>query len=81
MLNNLRAELVRKGLDPEKAVETVLGCNPKTAKSKTHGITDFSVPEAVKVANAYFEHDNFDFLYLFEKADSQNGNVPIGQRN
>lgn len=81
MLYNLRAELTRKGLKPEKSIVAILGCTYKTAKSKLDGATDFTVPEAVKVANAYFEHDDFDFLYLFEKADSQNGNVPIGQRN
>ena len=63
MLNNLRAELVRKGLDPEKAVETVLGCNPKTAKSKTHGITDFSVPD-VEFVVAYIQKYDHLLVYL-----------------
>lgn len=32
MLSNLKAELVRKNLTPEKAIEDVLGCTYKTAK-------------------------------------------------
>lgn len=65
MLNNLRAELTRKGLDPEKAVEKVLGCTPKTAKAKTHGESDFSLSEALNIMSTYFKAEGFDFAYLF----------------
>ncbi len=71
MLNNLRAELTRKGLKPEKSIEAILGCTYKTAKSKLDGATDFTVPEAIKVMQAYFAQESFDFRYLFETQDEQ----------
>ena len=71
MLNNLRAELTRKGLKPEKAIEAVLGCTYKTAKSKLDGVTDFTVPEAIQVMQAYFAQENFEFEYLFATQDQE----------
>ena len=65
MLNNLRAELIRKNLNPEKAVEQTLGCTYKTAKSKTNGESDFTISEAFKIVNTYFPNGEFDFSYLF----------------
>lgn len=65
MLNNLRAELTRKNLNPEKAIEQTLGCTYKTASSKLKGDTDFSLPEALKVVDAYFSEDNFSIKELF----------------
>ena len=65
MLNNLRAEFIRKNLNPEKAVEQTLNCTYKTAKSKTSGESDFSLTEAFKIMHTYFENDGFDIEYLF----------------
>lgn len=65
MLCNLRAELTRKNLNPEKAIEQTLGCTYKTACSKLKGDTDFSLPEALKVVEAYFSEDNFSIKELF----------------
>ena len=65
MLNNLRAELIRKNLNPEKAVEQTLNCTYKTAKSKTSGESDFSLTEAFKIMDTFFPDDQFDFKYLF----------------
>lgn len=66
MLNNLKAELVRKNLVPEKAIEEVLGCTYKTARSKLNGNTDFSVAEAFKIVNNFFQNDNFSYEFLFK---------------
>lgn len=70
MLNNLRAELVRKELNPEKAIIATLGCTWKTANSKLRGESDFTVPEALEVVNAYFPNEKFkyDFEFLFENS-------------
>lgn len=65
MLNNLRAELIRKNQNPEKAVEQTLGCTYKTAKSKTNGESDFTLTEAFKIMNTFFPNGEFDFEYLF----------------
>ncbi len=66
MLSNLKAELVRKNLTPEKAIKDVLGCTYKTAKSKLNGDTDFSVTEAFKIVNSFFANDNFSYEFLFK---------------
>lgn len=69
MLNNLKAELVRKNLVPEKAVEAVLGCTSKTAKAKLNGESDFSLPEAIGIVHSFFANDNFSYEFLFENSD------------
>lgn len=65
MLNNLKAELVRKELEPEAAVCKALGCCSRTAKAKLRGTSDFTVPEAFKIVNCYFPNDDFSWDYLF----------------
>ncbi|HRR78067.1 MAG TPA: hypothetical protein P5191_14905 [Ruminococcus sp.] len=69
MLNNLKAELVRKNLSPEKAVEAALGCTNKTAKAKLNGESAFSVPEAISIVKRYFPDDNFGYEFLFENSE------------
>lgn len=66
MLNNLKAEFVRKGLEPKSAVRSVLGCCYKTADLKIKGIRDFTVPEALKIVDRYFPNHEFSWEYLFE---------------
>lgn len=66
MLNNLRAELVRKGFkNPVEAVVDALGCTEKTARNKLDGITPVTVPEAVAIIERYFMEDKFTIEYLF----------------
>ena len=66
MLNNLRAELVRKGYkNPAEAVVAALGCTDKTARNKLDGITPVTVPEAIAIVERYFVKDNFTIEYLF----------------
>lgn len=66
MLNNLKAELVKKGFKPEHAICNATGCCYKTASIKLKGIRDFTVPEAFKIVNTYFPNDKFSLEYLFE---------------
>lgn len=66
MLNNLKAELVKKGFKPEHAICYATGCCYKTASIKLKGIRDFTVPEAFKIVNTYFPNDKFSWEYLFE---------------
>lgn len=72
MLSNLKAELVRKEMHPEKAIEAVLRCTYKTARSKLNGKSDFTVPEAVKIVNCYFPNEKVDFMQLFADTSSEN---------
>ena len=78
MLNNLKAELVRKGLTPEKAIEALLGCSSKTASAKLDGKSEFSVTEAIKVTNCFFKNDNFDFEFLFTNFEDTPTTTPKG---
>ncbi|MBQ8298131.1 MAG: hypothetical protein IJX77_10165 [Ruminococcus sp.] len=68
MLCNLKAELVRKNLVPDKAIEAVLGCSNRTAKSKLNGITDFTVSEAFDIVHCYFPNREFEYEFLFAKS-------------
>jgi len=65
MLLNLKAEFVRKGLDPISSVSSALHCADKTARNKIDGKTDFTVPETITIVNSYFKNDNFEISYLF----------------
>ena len=70
MLNNLRAELVRKGYHtPSEAITAALGCSPKTARNKLDGKSPVTVPEAVKIIETYFTGDNFTIEYLFAQVE------------
>lgn len=65
MLLNLKAEFVRKGLDPVSSISSALKCTDKTARNKINGDTDFTVPEAVAIVNQFFKKDHFEIAYLF----------------
>jgi hypothetical protein len=66
MLNNLTAELVRKGYKtPALAISKALGCTDKTARNKIDGKSQVTVSEAVKIVQAYFAEDGFTIEYLF----------------
>lgn len=66
MLSNLKAEFVRKGIEPYKGVMSALGCAEKTARNRLNGVTPFTVPEAHKIMECYFKNDGFSIWYLFE---------------
>ena len=70
MLLNLKAEFVRKGLDPVSSISSVLCCTDKTARNKIDGRTDFTVPEAIKIVDKYFKSDGYGFEYLFNNANA-----------
>lgn len=72
MLNNLKAELVRKELKPGAAICAAIGCTPKTANEKLKGTKDFTVPEAFKIISNYFPDDGFSFEYLFNSSTTEN---------
>lgn len=69
MLSNLKAEYVRKNIEPNEGVMKALGCSAKTAYNKLNSITPMSVPEAVKIIKHDFSEDGFTIDYLF--ADSE----------
>ena len=65
MLYNLKAELVRKGLEPANAIAAALNCTEKTARNKLGNITPVTVPEAVAIQQRYFSLDEYSLEYLF----------------
>lgn len=65
MLHNLKAELVRKGLNPIEAISKTIGCTEKTARSKVSELTAFTVPEAIRIKEAFFVGSGLTFEYLF----------------
>lgn len=72
MLNNLCAELVRKGFNkPSEAVATALNCTLRTARNKLNNISPVTVPEAVKIIEKYFSNDNFTIEYLFTQTENK----------
>lgn len=58
MLNNLKAEFVRKNIVPYKGVMQSIGCTGRTARNKLKGITPLTIPEAVQIYESYFINDN-----------------------
>ena len=65
MLNNLKAELVRKNIDPTNGIAKAINCTKRTAKNKINGITPFTIPEAEIIMEKYFKDSGFTIRYLF----------------
>jgi len=69
MLCILKGELIKKGLDPVKALTQALHCSEKTARNKINEATALTLPEADKIVNSYFKKDKIPMKELF-KSDS-----------
>lgn len=70
MTLNLIAELVKLGIPANqvaKAVAKTIGSSEKTARNKLNGVTEWTVPEAVKINEEYFNGTQ-SIEYLFRKA-------------
>lgn len=61
-LNNLKAEMARKGYKVADLV-AVLGCSEKTARNKLNGGTEFTVGEAFKVRDEMFPDTRMEYLF------------------
>ena len=59
---NLIAELARANLKPHD-VAVVIERDDKTAKNKIYGLTDFTLPEAIKVRDVLFPSLRLEYLY------------------
>ena len=68
MLNNLKAEYVRKGLNPRDRVMAILKCSEKTARNKLEEKTPLTLPEAEKIRDADFEGFTLDYLFATDAA-------------
>lgn len=69
MTLNLIAELVKLGIPANqvaKAVAKTIGSSEKTARNKLNGVTEWTVPEAMKINEEYFDGTQ-SIEYLFRK--------------
>ncbi len=62
MLNNLRAEMVRKNITV-KDVARVLGLGNRATRDRIAGRVQFSVDEALAVRNEFFPELDIDYLF------------------
>ncbi len=69
MYLNLKAEYVRKGIEPYVGVMNTIKCSAKTAQNKLNGVTTFTVPEAFLIISNDFKGDGFTIDYLFANSD------------
>lgn len=72
MTNNLIAELVKKGVQPRavaKDIARTIGVSEKTARNKINGITEWTLPEAVKINEVYFS-GALSVEYLFQQSQT-----------
>lgn len=70
MSNNLIAELVKMGIAPRNVVKEIaktIEVSEKTARNKINGVTEWTLPEAVKINNEYFG-GAMSIEYLFAKS-------------
>lgn len=66
MLNNLRAAMAFKKISA-LVLAQLIGTTEKTINNKLNGITDFTLPEALKIRNNLFPE--YDLCYLFAPAE------------
>lgn len=69
MTLNLIAELVKLGIPANqiaKEIAKTIGSSEKTARNKLNGVTEWTVPEAMKINDKYFGGKQ-SIEYLFKK--------------
>ena len=67
MLYNLKAEFVRKQLNPLASIRCALNCSPKTAWNKLNERVQMSVSEAMKIKEEYFPDMDFEYLFASDQ--------------
>ncbi len=63
MYENLKAEFVRRGINPYEGIMAATGCSYGTARKKIKGASDFTVTEAGKITGKYFPDLAVDYLF------------------
>lgn len=69
MSKNLVAEFVKKGIQPRnvaKEVAKIIGVSEKTARNKINGVTEWTLPEAVRINETAFG-GSLNIEYLFAR--------------
>jgi len=65
-MKNLLAEMVRYGVT-NNDLQKILGCSEKTVQNKLSGKTEFTVPEAIKIRNYYFQGFRMEYLFASDE--------------
>ena len=67
MTLNLIAEMVKLGIPANqvaKEIAATIGSSEKTARNKLNGVTEWTVPEAMKINDKFFEgHQSIEYLF------------------
>lgn len=61
-MRNLQAEMARFRVS-KSDIKLILNCSDKTVDNKINGVTDFTVPEALKIRDTFFEGFRIDYLF------------------
>ena len=59
---NLAAEMARNNIKMGD-IARVIEKDEKTARNKTHGVSEFTLPEAVKIRDTFFPSCSLEYLY------------------
>lgn len=62
-LRNLKAEMVRIGIT-NYDVSRLLGCSEKTVRNKMSGRSQFTISEAEKIRDHFFESLSLEYLFV-----------------
>lgn len=68
-LTNLYIAFLQEKIKPEqvaRAISRAIGCSERTARNKLNGVSDFTIAEAVKINN-YFFNNKYEIGYLFKR--------------
>lgn len=69
MTNNLIAELIKKGIPARnvaKEIAKTIDVSEKTARNKINGVTEWTLPEAIKINEELFD-GTMSIEYLFAR--------------
>ena len=66
LLQNMKNAMSVKNISA-LAIATLIGTTEKTVNNKLNGVSDFTLPEAIKIRKNLFPE--YDMFYLFEQKD------------
>lgn len=64
-MKNLIAEMARYGVT-NSDLQKLLGCSERTVRNKLNNERDFTIPEALKIRNTFFEGLTLEYLFATE---------------
>ena len=71
MLRNLKAEMERYGVSV-RDISTLTGKTERSARDKVNGRATFTLPEAIKIRDTYFQGFSMEYLFAEEPMTNRN---------